>query len=124
VQNKDTIEKLVSCTRYSSIIKNLNLLISVFLDTGTMYNHTKDAQTIGASIQNMLPACCELGLDAVWLGEILNNKEQVNLILNVPKSLELMAIIVIGHNKKNNLTYSRKNLTEITFDEMYGNFWR
>ncbi len=31
-----------------------------------------------------------LGLGAVWLGEILNKREKVNQILNVPDSLKLM----------------------------------
>ena len=79
VQNRDTIEKLAGCTRYSSIVKGASVIITVFLDTPTMYDRTKDVQSIGAAIQNMLLACCELGLGPSGL-EVLNNKEQVNLI--------------------------------------------
>lgn len=36
---------------------------------------TKDVQSIGACIQNMLLAIHSTGLGGVWLGEILKNKE-------------------------------------------------
>lgn len=124
VQNRDTIEKLAVCTRYSSIVKRSSVIIAVFLDTSTMYDRTKDVQSTGAAIQNMLLACCELGLGAVWLGEILKNKEQVNLILEAPESLELMAALAIGHPGMREVTSSRKELNEIAFEELYGNLWR
>ncbi|WP_370574497.1 nitroreductase family protein [Methanomethylovorans sp.] len=124
VQKGDTISKLASCTRYSAIVKGASVIIAVFLDTSTMYDRTKDAQAIGAAIQNMLLACCELGLGAVWLGEILNNKEQVNLILEAPESLELMAALAIGYPDRNKTTSSRKELKEIAFEELYGDQWR
>jgi nitroreductase len=38
-----------------------------------MFDSVKDHQTAGACIQNMLLAAHELGLCAVWLGQILNN---------------------------------------------------
>ncbi len=124
VQKGDTISKLASCTRYSAIVKGASVIIAVFLDTSTMYDRTKDAQAIGAAIQNMLLVCCELGLGAVWLGEILNNKEQVNLILEAPESLELMAALAIGYPDRNKTTSSRKELKEIAFEELYGDQWR
>ena len=124
VQDRNNIDKLSECTRYSSIVKGASVIIAVFLDTAEMYNHTKDAQAIGAAIQNMLLACCEIGLGAVWLGEILNNKEQVNLILKAPESLELMAVLAIGYPRGPITTSSRKEITEIAFEELYGNQWR
>lgn len=124
VQNRNSIDELAACTRYSSIVKGASLIIVVFLDTSEMYNHTKDAQAIGAAIQNMLLACCELGLGAVWLGEILNNKEQVNLILKAPESLELMAVLAIGYPRGPITMSSRKEIAEIAFEELYGNQWR
>jgi nitroreductase len=97
------------------------LLIAVYLDTETMYNKTKDIQAIGAAIQNMLLACCDLGLGAVWLGEILNQSDKVNLILNCPASLELMAVLAIGKPADNGKSPSRKELEDIVFSEKYGN---
>ena len=121
IKDKTTMEELASCTHYSKIIQNAPLLIAVYLDTGTMYNKTKDIQAIGAAIQNMLLACCDIGLGAVWLGEILNNANKVNLILNCPESLELMAVLAIGKPAEDGKNASRKELKEITYSEKYGN---
>ncbi len=120
IKDKGTMEKLADCTHYSKIIRNAPLLIAVYLDTETMYNKTKDIQAIGAAIQNMLLACCDLGLGAVWLGEILNQSDKVNLILNCPDSLELMAVLAIGKPADSGKSPSRKELQDIVFSEKYG----
>ncbi|WP_407356712.1 nitroreductase family protein [Methanolobus sp. WCC5] len=120
IKDRSTMEELATCTHYGDIIKSSPLLIAVYLDTTTMYNRTKDIQAIGASVQNMLLACCDLGLGAVWLGEILNNGNKVNLILNCPDTLELMAVLAIGRPAENGRQSTRKNLEEITYYESYG----
>ncbi len=38
-----------------------------------------------------------MGLGGVWLGEILNKREEVEQILNVPPELELMAVVALGY---------------------------
>ncbi|KKG07339.1 nitroreductase [Methanosarcina sp. 2.H.A.1B.4] len=123
VRNPETIHKLSECTHYSSIIAGAPLLIAAFLDTEHSYNRTKDIQAIGASIQNMLLACCELGLGAVWLGEILNQSEKVNSIIECPSKLELMAVLAIGEPVSKERTSTRKALSEIVFEEKYGQKW-
>lgn len=120
IKDKGTMKELANCTHYSEIVQDAPLLIAVYLDTETMYNKTKDIQAIGASIQNMLLACCDLKLGAVWLGEILNSSGKVNLILNCPDSLELMAVLAIGKPADNGKNTSRKDLNEITYSEKYG----
>jgi nitroreductase len=99
------------------------LLIAIFLNTETSYNRTKDVEAIGAAIQNMLLVCCELGLGGVWLGEILNQKEKVNSILECPSKLELMAVLAIGEPSPKERSSTRKSLSEITFNEKYGQNW-
>ncbi|MDK2939685.1 MAG: hypothetical protein PWQ51_1850 [Methanolobus sp.] len=121
IKDKETMEEIAGCTHYSQIVQDAPLLIAVYLDTETMYNKTKDIQAIGAAIQNMLLACCDLGLGAVWLGEILNQSDKVNLILNCPASLELMAVLAIGKPADNGKSPSRKELEDIVFSEKYGN---
>ncbi|KKH47405.1 nitroreductase [Methanosarcina sp. 1.H.A.2.2] len=123
VRNPETIHKLSECTHYSSIIAGAPLLIAAFLDTEHSYNRTKDIQAIGASIQNMLLACCELGLGAVWLGEILNQSEKVNSIIECSSKLELMAVLAIGEPVSKERTSTRKALSEIVFEEKYGQKW-
>lgn len=124
IQEKETREKLAECTHYGKIVNNAPLLIAVYLDQTTMYNRTKDLQAIGAAIQNMLLACCELGLGAVWLGEILNNKDKVNLILSCPESMELMAVLAIGHPAGEKTSSSRKDLKDICYIEKYAEEWK
>lgn len=124
IQEKETMEKLAECTHYGNIVSNAPLLIAVYLDQATMYNRTKDLQAIGAAIQNMLLACCELELGAVWLGEILNQKDKVNLILSCPDSMELMAVLAIGHPAEKNVQSARKEITDICYEEKYAEGWK
>jgi nitroreductase len=124
IQNSNTIEELSSCTHYREVVKNAPLLISVYLDHDIMYNHTKDVQAVGASIQNMLLRTHDIGLGAVWLGEILNQKDKVNLILNCPESMELMAVLAIGYPANNDATSSRKEIQELCYEEHFGKVWR
>ncbi|UGV41758.1 nitroreductase family protein [Methanococcoides orientis] len=123
VRNEDTIKKLADCTHYSKIVLQAKVLIAIYLDQETMYHHDKDVLAIGASIQNMLLACEDLGLGAVWLGEILKKSEQVNDLLEVPESLELMAVLAIGHPVEKERSSTRKTIDEITFNEKYGEKW-
>ena len=124
IRDRDTIEKLSKCTHYSGIVAGAPLLITSFLDNETSYNRTKDIEAIGAAIQNMLLTCCELGLGGVWLGEILNQKEKVNSILECPSHLELMSALAIGEPVPKERTSTRKPLSEIVFNEKYGQKWQ
>jgi nitroreductase len=123
VRNRETILQLSECTHYTGIVAGAPLLIAAFLDTEASYNRTKDTEAIGAAIQNMLLACCALGLGGVWLGEILNQKEKVNSILECPSKFELMAALAIGEPTPKERTSTRKALSEIIFDERYGQKW-
>lgn len=123
VRSPETIHQLSECTHYSGIVAGAPLLIAAFLDTERSYHRTKDVQAIGASIQNMLLACCDLDLGAVWLGEILNQNEKVNSILNCPPKLELMAVLAIGEPAPGKRSSTRKPLSERVFDEKYGQNW-
>jgi nitroreductase len=52
---------------------------------------------MGAFIQNMLLAIHAKGLGAVWIGEILKNKEKVSEIFKLsPDKFELMGVITCG----------------------------
>ncbi|MHB1015325.1 MAG: nitroreductase family protein, partial [Desulfurivibrionaceae bacterium] len=75
--------RLSEQTHYGHIVLAAPALIAVFLDRETVYDELKDAQSAGACIQNMLLAAEGLGLGAVWLGQILKNKENVSRILGL-----------------------------------------
>ncbi len=124
VRDNDTKEELSMLTHYGSIIKNAPVLIAVYLDRNEMYDHTKDVQSIGACIQNMLLAVHSMGLGAVWLGQILNKKEDVNTVLGAPASYELMAVVALGHPEHKNRVSERKELSLLVFREKFGQCWQ
>ncbi len=115
VMVKDPITKreIAAQTRYRSIIEAAPCIVAVFLDRDDMYDEVKDIQAVGACLQNMLLAAYAQDLGAVWLGEILKNKERVRQILSIPAHLELMAVVAIGHPAHRNQTSGRKELKEV-----------
>ena len=125
VKDREIAGLLAGCTRYSSIVHSAPLLIAVFLDQDVMYDHTKDVQACGAAIQNMLLAAHGMGLGAVWLGEILNRKDEVMAILSAPGSMELMAVVAIGYPVAgSNRSGERREISGITSKERFGNPWK
>lgn len=115
VRNEDLKNKLSRLTHYSKIILRSNVLIAVFLDNSLSYDRTKDTLAIGACIQNMLLLIHSMGLGAVWLGEILKNKDRVREIVEGSQDLELMAVIALGYPAEKGGKVSRKGLNETVF---------
>ena len=108
-------QELSGLTHYGKIIKEAPVNITVFMDESAGYDRTKDLLAIGACIQNMLLEVHSLGLGAVWLGEILKNKEKVAEILKTPADWELMAVVAVGHPVNKERTSERKTLDELIF---------
>ena len=102
-------------TRYSRIVLNADTLIAVFLDNSLSYDRTKDCQAVGACIQNMLLAVHSMGLGAVWLGEILKNKDRMLELIGGPSALELMAVIALGHPAEKGGKGVRKDFHQTVF---------
>jgi nitroreductase len=113
VRDHDLRTELSRQTKYAHIIKGAPVCIAVFLDNEQSYNRVKDIQAIGACIQNMLLSIHHLGLGAVWLGEILNNRESVEKILDVPESCELMAVVALGHPSEKKGKGSRNGIAQV-----------
>lgn len=123
VRDQGTKEALSKLTHYGSIISKAPVLIMVFFDDDNMYDRTKDVQSIGACIQNMLLALHSTGLGGVWLGEILKKREMVNKVLEAPDNYELMAVVALGHPVSKKRTSERKELSELAFRERFGSLW-
>ena len=71
----------------------------------------------------MLLAIHSMGLGGVWLGEILENKEKVNKVLEAPDSYELMAVVALGHPVDKKRLSERKELDQLIFQEKFGKSW-
>lgn len=116
IRDKNIKGMISGLTRYGKIIQSANVLIAVFLDTAESYNHTKDVQSSGACIQNMLLEIHAQGLGGVWLGEILKSEKEFRIILNAPESYELMAVIAFGYPSEPIIANARrKHLSELVF---------
>ncbi len=97
LKNPEIKNKISELTRYSAIVKDSSTCIAIFYHLPSGYNREKDIMSIGACIQNILLASASLGIGAVWLGEILKNKNNVNSYLEINSDNELMAIIALGY---------------------------
>ncbi len=97
IRDNELKTKISGLTHYSKIVLSANVLIAVFLDHSLSYDRTKDSQAIGACIQNMLLFIHSTGLGAVWLGEILKNKDKVLKLVHGSEDLELMGVIACGY---------------------------
>jgi nitroreductase len=91
-------KELANCTHYNEIINNAPHTLAIYLDQSKKYNYVKNVQSIGAFFQNILLALHALGLGGVWLGEIYNQKEQVDKVLDINNpNLEFMGAIAFGY---------------------------
>ncbi|MHA2039172.1 MAG: nitroreductase family protein [Promethearchaeota archaeon] len=95
-----TVKRMISeLSKYGGIIEEAYVSLVVFLDLERGYDRTKDIQGIGAFMQNVLLAVhAHEDIGAVWIGEILNKKNEVNEIFKFPTDkFELMGVISIGY---------------------------
>lgn len=113
VESQDKKNELSVLTRYGAVIKTASVCLAVFLDKGACYDEVKDTQGAGACLQNMLLAAHSLGLGAVWLGQILKNKEQVRELFGLAPDFELQAVVALGHPKHKNQASDRRPLDEL-----------
>jgi nitroreductase len=118
IQNPGIKDQLAQQTHYGHIVRNANALIAVYLSKDDMYDAVKDHQSAGACIQNMLLAAEALGLGAVWLGQILKNKTEVNRILGLTDNFDLMTVVVLGHPLHHNQKSERKEFSELLLKQL------
>lgn len=118
VTDNDALYKMASLTKYRKVIEGAPACIAVFIDKDAMYNDVKDHQSMGACLQNMLLAAHALGLGAVWLGEILKSAEEVRILLELPETMDLMAVVAIGHPAATKRESHRKKVSEVLLKEI------
>jgi len=93
-----TVKRMIAeQSKYGGIIEGAFLNLVIFYDTERGYDRTKDILSIGAFIENILLGAHAKGLGALWIGEILANKEKINEIFKLsPDKFELMGVVTIG----------------------------
>ena len=115
-----TVKRMLSeLSKDAGLIEEAYVILVIFLDLERGYNRVKDIQAIGAFMQNILLGVhAEEDLGAVWIGEILNKKEDVNEIFKFPKDkFELMGVIAIGHVDEARDNIRRKERKRRLLDE-------
>ncbi len=101
--------KIAELSKHTQILNDADVLICLFMDTSVGYHTIKDANTIGACTENMLLAAHALGLGAVWIAEILKNKEQVTALCEVDGSrYDLSVVIPVGYSAESPEPRARK----------------
>ena len=98
-RNKELLRRIARQTIYQAWVSEADCLILVFLDREKSYHEIKDAQAIGACMENMLLVAEESGIGACWNGEILRNAEEVGRMCSLTDRYQLMALLVLGYEK-------------------------
>jgi len=94
-----TVKRMLSeLSKYGGIIEDAYVDLVIFLDLERGYERVKDIQAIGAFIENILLGVhAQENLGAVWIGEIIARKKEVNEIFKFrDDKFELMGLIAIG----------------------------
>jgi nitroreductase len=118
IRQREVLDGLAGLTRYRKVLEGAPSAVAVFVDREAMYHETKDLQAMGACLQNMLLAAHALGLGAVWLGEILKNAGKARALLELPDTLELMAVLAVGHPGGKAGSSGRRPLEEVLLKEL------
>lgn len=97
VTDREKINETSRLTKYTNTVLGSAALIFVYYHLPSGYNRDKDMMAIGAAIQNMLLTAHASGAGTVWLGEILNQKDQAHQLYSInEEELELQAVIAVG----------------------------
>lgn len=119
VKEKETKNKIASCSIYKEWMTEADTFIVIYLDKESSYNYKKDLQAIGAAIENICLQASSMNIDTCWIGEILEKETEVNKIINVPETYELMAVICIGYANENMVRTDRMELNRLIYKKIY-----
>jgi nitroreductase len=115
IRDKQMKSEIAKLTIHGGILEAAPVIIPIFLDHHVTFDVIKDAQTMGACMQNMWLALHSLGLGATWVGQILKNKEDVRKICGAPEKFELMAVFAIGYPAEDGGPGKRTDLNQVVF---------
>jgi nitroreductase len=115
IRDKKMKSEIAKLTIHTDIVATAPVIIPIFLDHHVTFDVIKDAQTMGACMQNMWLTLHSLGLGATWVGQILKNKEEVRKICGAPEKFELMAVFAIGYPAEEGGPGKRAGLDKVVF---------
>ena len=97
IRNKETLEKLSHCSRYSGPVGRATACIVACFHKVKYMGMVQ--QDLGASIENLLLRATELGLGAVWVGICPERTymDNVAAVVNPPEGLEVFCLVALGH---------------------------
>lgn len=107
---RDILAKYITRSFY---LKSAPLLIVVLSDKDAFAHQIKDAQSMGACVQNMLLAAHSLGLGSVWIGEIFDAQKEFLPELGLdPARYDFHAVVCLGEPEAVPKAPERKALEE------------
>ena len=112
ITEKNIIEEISKLSANSRWLKTAPCLIIVYLDKVCSYHYIKDVQSCGAAIQNMLLTAHEMGIASCWIGSLLEKADDINKLIEVDDSLELMGVVSFGYRRSNPINVGRKDIND------------
>ncbi len=111
VESPNKKAALARHTPQAGMIAAAPVTLAVLRDRSAGYDELKDAQGIGAAIENILLAVHALGLGACWIGK--TRDPVIERELCAQDGEELMALIPIGHPAETPAPTPRRRLEDL-----------
>ncbi|MFX0087325.1 MAG: nitroreductase family protein [Candidatus Hodarchaeota archaeon] len=127
VKDQKTKELLAQPTTQSFISK-ANIIIVVLGDTSTSCCPSAQTWTTHdpmIATEHLVLAATALGYGTCWIANYRSRSkvwiDEVKQVLKIPESMRIVVLVALGIPAENPKPRSRKNLQDISFDEIYGN---
>lgn len=95
----------------ANIIKEVSVLIVIFIDNDNKENRDMDMLSIGACVENMILSLVEQGLGTIWIGNTNLIGEEIKKLLNV--SYETISCLGVGYQDQFPHERPRKNIEDV-----------
>jgi len=79
---------------------------------GDIFSNVVDVQSIGAAIQNILLAACELGLGTLWICDVFYAYQE--LVTWLGETHQMIAAVALGYPDESPAARPRKSINEVT----------
>lgn len=116
VTNKEIIEKLSTCSKYTGFTKDAPLIIVPCMENDTIAPEYSRVD-VAASVENILLEATELDLGATWCAVEPDGTRIQNVrdVLDIPQTLTPFSIIGIGYPKEKKPQQNRYEIERIHY---------